>query len=916
MRDWEAFVRQHLRLPELKPEREKRIVRELAAQFEDFYRDALSRGLTKDEADEFAQRQIRDWEGFASDVRRADRPHIRPRLDQWSEKTEEVARRKGGGWLMFADLQRDVLYGLRMLTKNPGFTAVAVLTLALGIGANTAIFSVVDTVLLRPFPYQNPDRVVAVYTAGEEPYFSSVLGYLDFKERQRSFQDMAVFEAFEQGKNLTGAGEPIHPYTHEVSGNFFSALGVKPLLGRTFTEADAQPGNERVVVLRHDFWMRQFGGDPSIVGKTILLSDEGYVVLGVLPPGFRIPAVEPNMWLPRVLNRSDASRSARTSRPFFLFGRLKPGVTQEQAAEDMRRIARELAAEYPDAYPAELAHARAGAVRPIQDIATRYVRSALLILLGSVGLVLLIACANVANLLLSRAAAREKEVAIRAALGAGRGRLVRQLLTESSLLSLAGGVAGILLAYWSLGAIVHFAPENITDYWEIALDFRVLAFAFGLSFLTGALFGLAPALQSSKVELHESLKEGGRSSGAGGKARLRNVIVVAEVALSLILLVGAGLFITTFYKLLHVEAGFQMENVQTFRMWPPESRYPDASRVSAFYEELLEKIRSLPGVEAAGASSRVQLSGTGSYRFMPEGFPRNFAEYDIPYGLLSARLRGVTPGYFRTLGIPLLRGRSFDRGDVEGAPRVLIVDEEFARQAWPDDPKVIGKRVATPDLEGGEHQWWTVVGLVRHARGLRVPERERPQAYLPRAQGGWRVMHVVVKTAVGPATLLPAIRQEVASVDANLPIYQVREMEFYASRRTSRPRFYALLMGLFAFLALVLGVVGLYGVISYSVSQRTHEIGIRMAMGAQPRDILKMVVGQGLWLTLIGVVLGLAGAFAFTRFLESLLFGVSATDPVTFTGVAFLLAAVALLACYLPARRATKIDPMVALRYE
>ncbi len=809
-------------------------------------------------------------------------------------------------------LWQDLRYGARMLGKSPVFTAIAVLTLALGIGANTAIFSVVNGVLLQPLPYEEPERLVMVWNEltkeGLPQLWFSEPELIDYRERQQSFEGMAAFSG--GGGNLTGRGEPLRVTAANVSANFFPLLRVDALLGRTFTPEEDTPGNDRVIVLEHGFWQRRFGGDPAIIGETVSLSDNPYTVIGVMPSGFAFPDGTVDLWTPLAIAANPRKRGSHYLR---VLARLKSGVTFEQASADMHNIAKQMEQDYPDYYRPDRAWNTY--LIPLHESEVGEVRPALLVLLGAVGFVLLIACTNVANLMLARAAVREKEVAIRAALGAGRLRIVRQLLTESVLLALVGGAAGLLLAFWSLRVLVALGPENLPRLEEIGIDAGVLGFTLGIALLTGIVFGLVPALHASKPDLHDALKEGGRSAAGAAHHRLRGLLVVSEVALSLVLLIGAGLMIKSFYRLLQVDPGYRTENVLTFRLSLPSARYAEDHQVLGFYRRLQEKVAALPDVRAAGAVSHLPLGGAySSGSVFVEELPPNSPNRS--FGYFEADRRLATPGYFRAMGMNLLMGRLLEESDHAEAPLVTAVDESFARRAWPAEPNPIGKRVAVNQTPDGEPLWRTVVGVVRHVKNYGLDVEGREQIYFPHAQFPISTMFVTVRTGGDPVVAQAAVRNQVAALDPSLPLFNVATMEERLAESVAQPRFNVLLLGIFAAVALVLAAVGIYGVMSYSVGQRTHEIGIRMALGAQPGDILRLVVGRGMVLALIGVAVGLAGSFALTRFLESLLFGVSATDPATFAGVALLLAAVALLACYLPTRRATRVDPLVALRYE
>ena len=801
-------------------------------------------------------------------------------------------------------LLQDLRYAVRMLRKKPSFTVIVVLALAIGIGANTAIFSVVNAILLRPLPYKNADRISMIWMdnpkLGVSQDWHSYPNYIDYKEQNQSYEDMAAFN--DRSFNLTGTGDPVRVVGVWATASMFSVLGVEPALGHTFTEAEEEPGKDLVVVLSNGLWQRRFGGDPGIVGKSINMNGVNRTVLGVMPASFTFPEKKTELWIPLAI--SPQRKQARNAISYKAVGRLKPGVTIEQARADMGAIAKRLDDQYfQSGYGINLV--------PLHDQETRTVRPALLVLLGAVAFVLLIACANVANLLLARAALREREVAIRVALGAGRSRIIRQVLTESALLSLVGGAAGLLLAVWGLKLLLAWSPADIPRLDQTGIDGRVLAFTLAVSLVTGLIFGLAPALQSSKSDPNESLKEGGRGStgGVGGR-RVRNLLVVSEIALSLILLIGAGLLIKSFMRLQQFEFGFNPDNLLTMRVQLPGSKYRDGKQVVAFYQQLLERLDAVPGVQSAGTISSVFIDDTpNSTNFSIEGRP-------VPVGAeqIEVPFDSISPSYFKVMGIPLLRGREFDNRDVEGSTPVVIINDTFARRFFAgEDP--IGKRFVygSPDPK---NPWITIVGVVGDMRRTGFDRPVRPETFLPEAQNPDNALTIVARTATEPAGLAGALRNEVWSIDKDQSVYDIKTMHQTLSEMMSQRRFNMLLLGLFAAVALTLAAVGIYGVISYSVTQRSHEIGIRIALGAQSSDVLRMVVGQGMLLAGIGVSSGLIAAFALTQLMSSLLFGVRAADPVTFALISLLLIGVALVACLVPARRATRIDPMVALRYE
>jgi putative ABC transport system permease protein len=801
---------------------------------------------------------------------------------------------------------QDLRYGARTLTKNPGFALLAVVTLALGIGANTAIFSVIHAVLLKPLPYPDAERLTWVWLdnrrEGIREDITSYPNFEDWRGQNKVFEAMA---GVRDGRfNLTGVGEPEELKGASVSANFFALVGVNPARGRGFAPEEEQEGRDGVVVLSHGLWRRRFGASESIVGQKISLSGRSFDVVGVMPPGFEFPA-KVELWKPLAPNAQ--LRSSRNSFWLPVVGRLKPGVTRASAQADMDVIAGRLEQQYPQSNQGYGVN-----VVPIHEQMVGRLRPTLLVLLAAVACVLLIACANVANLLLVRASVRQKEIALRAALGASRWRVARQLLTESVLLAGLGGALGLLLAHWGLDGFLALVPEDLPRASSIGVDGRVLLFTSGLSLLTGVVFGLVPAWQASKVGLIETLKEGGRGEGAGGVGgrRLRRALVVAEIALALVLLAGAGLMIKSLWRLQQVNPGFNPDRLISMRLSLPRTKYPEGPQVAAFFQQLGERLRAVPGVQAVGATSSVMMEKLhNSSTFSVEGRPAE------PQGQrLELPFDAVSNDYFQTMGVPVVRGRAFNEHDKRDGLPVAIINEAMARRYWPNEDPV-GKRFTFGD-PGPNAQWLTIVGVVGDVKRLGLDTPVRIETYLPHSQATARAMEVVVRTADNPLAMARTLRSAVWEIDKDLPVAEVRTVEQAMSERAAPRRFGMLLLALFAALALVLAAVGIYGVMSYSVAQRTHEIGIRMALGAGRRDVMKMVVGQGMKLALVGVGVGLAGAFALTRLMAGLLFGVSASDPLTFAGVAALLLSLALLACLVPARRAVKVDPMVALRYE
>jgi putative ABC transport system permease protein len=798
-------------------------------------------------------------------------------------------------------LIKDIRYGLRGLLKRPGFTAVALITLALGIGANTAIFSLINAVLIRPLPFHQPDRLVWTWgniRNGGNRASVSPLDYLDYRHQQRTFEQFAAMTSFPISANLTGSGEPQRLSGAGVTGNFFQALGVQPALGRTFMIENETTGHDQVAVISYGLWQKRFGGDPAIVNKKITLDEKTYEVMGVMPRDFEFPATS-ELWLPLNFDTQPGlkQRKAHFLRPV---GRLKAGVTLAQAQADTDAIARQLEAMYPDTntgWNLRLVSLREQIVGNI--------RSTLYILLGAVGFVLLIACANVANLLMAHAASRRKEIALRTALGAGRLRIARQLITESVMLALFGGVLGTLLAIWGVQGLVALSGASIPATAQVKIDFTVLLFTLATSLVTGLLFGLAPALRTMNLSLSETLKEGGRSgSESHQRNRARSLLVILESAVAVILLVGAGLLIRSLIRLQNTNPGFDSSNVLTIRIDLPRKKYEEPQSRSNFWEQFESRVRALPGVESVGLVTELPLSG------QPNDMPYTVEGRapDAPNQGFDDDFRRVNEDYFRALRIPLLRGRNFTPQEVRESAKVLIISESLASRTFPNE-EPLGRRL----VMSFQNQPFEIVGIVGDVRHRSLDQPPLPIMYMPALEAG---ENVVIRARSDSLSLAAAVRREVAGLDPNQPIATVRTMDEWLGLSVAAPRYRTGLFVLFAALALVLSAVGIYGVMSYSVGQRTHEIGVRMALGARQLDVLKLVVRQGMGLVLVGVGIGLVGALALTRIISSLLFDVGTKDPATFTGVAILLAAVAFIACYVPALRATKVDPLVALRYE
>jgi putative ABC transport system permease protein len=814
---------------------------------------------------------------------------------------------------MMEKLLQDVRYGVRMLVKSPSFSIVAIVALALGIGANTAIFSVVNAVLLRPLPFQHSEQLVAVwendYQRGQERGWFSYPDFEDLRAQSQSFAQLASYHNADFV--LTGSGEPVRLQGAVVNAEMFSLLGQAPLLGRSFVSDEDKPeANGRVVILSQELFQKRFNADASLINQSITLDGTQYTVIGVMPREFQFPVQNETveLWTTMAGDASgtEPATSQRGSRYLNLIARLKPGVSLEQAEAEVSTIAKRLEHQYSDTnshktFKLEPAlHALVGDVRP-----------ALLILMGAVACVLLIACANVANLLLTRGLTRHKEIAIRSALGASRLHVVRQLLIESLLLSLAGGALGLLLAFWWTRLLVSLGKDDIPRASQVGLDWRVLGFTLFVSIATGLLFGIVPALHSSRPQLAENLKEG-RGSGEGPRRNFtRSVLVVAELAIAVVLLVGAGLLLESLWRLRQVNPGFQPQNVLTFNLALPDVRY-STDQQAVFFHDLVTHIETLPGVQAASVVTPLPLGGD-MYSLAYETDGRPLAKKDLP----KADFFNVGLGYFRTMGIPFIKGRDFTEGDQHKSVQVIIINETLARERFPnEDP--IGKRIKPGFFTYGDEKpaMREIIGVVADVRSRDLRKEARPSVYVPQTQIPFNQMTVVVRTNNDPRTVISAVSKEVAAFDRELPLFTIKTLDEYFSAAIAAPRFNTTLLSLFAAVALVLTIVGLYGVMSYSVAQRTNEIGIRMALGAQSRDVLRLIVGQGLKMVLLGLAIGLIGAAALMRVIASLLFGVTAKDPLTFAAVSLVLAGVALVACYIPARRATQVDPIQALRYE
>src|SRR5215471_8557032 len=832
------------------------------------------------------------------------------RLDVGGMETVKHQVRAVGWEFALEVFVQDVRYGVRMLLKSPMFTAVALTTIAIGIGANTAIFSLVDSILLRPLPYPEPQRLVAAGTNQLGDSQMSPMGTADFlawRDRQQSFEQVAVLGGAGGSFALSGLGAPERIPGVDVSADFFSIFGVAPLKGRGFYSGEDRPGAPGVAVISEQFWRNHLGSDPNVLNRTLILDGKQYSIVGVMPARFRFPPRETvDVWAIRTL-------SPATARPPFglhALGRLKPQVSMQQAASELDQIVAQVNAQYPSSTPL------AGVMMPMKEWMVSEVSTALLVLLGAIALLLLIAVVNVANLLLARATVRQREVAVRMALGASRKRVVRQLLTESAVLSLLGGIIGLLFAYIAVRTFLVFGPGQMPRLEEVGINSGVLLFTFVVCIGSGILFGLAPALETSRPSLSDPLKDASRSSSSASAHRTHHALLVFEVALALLLMIGSGLLIRSFVRLSDVNPGVQTDHVITAAISLPDN-YADAPQISQFWQQLLGKVQSLPGVKAAGITMSLPpnlLEITNPFTVEGQGYDRNRQ-------LQLAEEMAVSPGYFRSLGIPLVKGRFFspsDKVESDKDPMIVIINETMAKQYFGgNDP--IGRRIQTGDPDP-RSPWETIVGVVGDVKYSGLDSGPGPTLYVPYNENGWamwsRKMYLVVRSSGSAVDLVPAIRTQLASVDATVPLAQIRTMDELLDESLVQQRFRTWLVSGFAALALLLSAIGLYALISYSVSQRTREIGVRVALGAQRGNVLGMVLREGLWLLMWGMFLGLIAALLATRIMRSLLYSTSATDVLSFAATSLALVAVALLACYIPARRATKVDPIVALRYE
>ncbi len=897
MPDFKVGIRARLAELQLSPVREAEIVEELSQHLEEEYERAVSGGASE----ELARQQVLEQLN-ASDLLGRELKQIERRVSQQS-----VAPGAQSKTNLFGDLTQDIRYAIRVLAKNPAFTIIAVIALALGIGANSAIFSVVNAVLLRPLPFKHPEQLLMLWENAAHQGFPkntpSPANFLDWQKQAQSFTGMAAMA--ERSFNLTGVGEPERLDGRRVSANLFELLGVPAMLGRTFVPEDDKPGTH-VVLLSYSLWQRRFGSNPGVIGGALTLNGESYTVVGVMPPLVQLPGYEnvsDQLWVPIAFSSEEAAQ--RGNHFLEVIARMKSGVTLKQAQAEMETIAARLAQQYPDY------NMRIGAVVvPLHEQVVGDIKPALLVLLGAVGFVLLIACANVANLLLARAAVRQKEIALRLALGASQSRLIRQFLTESVLLAMSGAGLGLLLAFVGLRALRAFIPASISQADMIGIDARVLIFTVLIAVATGIAFGLAPAIHGSHLNLNDTLKEGGRDSSGGSKGnRARSLLVIGEVAISFVLLIGAGLLINSFFHLRNLDPGFRADHLLTMKVDLSEVKYPDRERRAAFFDEVMRRVRELPGVHSVAVAGNLPLTYNGdSMSIGAEGVPD-----PPPSQRPDVIFRAIGPGYFNTMSIPIVGGRDFTDQDNADSKNAVIISEKTAQHFWPGQ-NPIGKRLK-PGSSTSKGEWREVIGIVKDVRQNDLIAPPKMQMYFTYRQlKDIAANALVLRTTVEPMSLAGSVRNAIWSVDKDQTVANIDTMDHIVAEAVARQRFSMVLLGVFAVLALLLASVGIYGVMSYSVVQRTREIGIRMALGARRADVLQMTVQQGLKLVGAGMVLGLAAAFLLTRVMATLLYGISATDPITFIGISMVLLAVAILASYIPALRATRVDPIVALR--
>jgi putative ABC transport system permease protein len=881
----------------LDPVREGAIIDELNQHLEDHYRELLSAGSSIEEARKGALAELSETDVLA----------LRLKTVLPQSPVEPLVLGTSRRESLITDLWQDLRFGVRMLVKSPGVTLIAILTLTLGIGANTAIFSLIDAVLLRPLPFQDAERLVMVWEDAPKIGYTSIplapADYVDIKAQNKSFEDVATFTL--EPYNVTGGGEPERIVAQQITANLFPLLGTQPMLGRNFLPEEDRPGGGKAVILSYGFWRRRFGGDSNVVGKDLLLDDQRYTVIGVMPQGFQLLSKETSLWTPKAFTSKELAN--RDESYLTLIARLKPGISVGQARSDIGALVERISQD---------SHRRniglTSSVIPLRQQVAGEIRLPLIVLLVAVGFVLLIACANIANLLLSRGAARYKEIAVRTALGAHWGRIVRQLLTESILLAVIGGAAGLACALASFTFLRQIIPDSLSLGTGLKLNLTVLVFTMLVSVVTGAVFGLAPALQGTRVDLNEALKQNsGRSGSNTGHNRLRAALVVAEVALALVLLVGAGLLIKTFIHLRGLEMGFRPDNLLTLRTELSRQKYSGLPKRAAFYQEVLSRVRVIPGVVSAGYVTAVPMvQKWGSSSFSVEGKEAVSGQ--------DALSRQVSPGYMETVGMTLRRGRYFDEHDGTQSERVAVINETMARRFW-GEKEPMGSRFKIGGADSSR-PWMRVVGVVADIKemGLEVsPKATMFFPYTQMAESFWNTpREMAIRVAGNEMSVSSAVRQAIWSVDGDQPVSNIRSMNEILGEEVAQRRVIMMLLGTFAAIALLMAAIGIYGVLSYAVSQRTQEIGVRMALGAQPRDMLRLIVSRGLALVGLGVVVGLVASFALTRLMKGLLVGVSPTDPLTFGVIALLLIGVAMVACYVPARRATRIDPLIALRCE